>query len=191
MQGRRTRGGCGCFNTHTFPGERVQHPHFFLHKRLTAVALRFSGRSVSALAAAASSPYGSSPLPLKHDTGFECDRLMIGCSALSPASLGVLDLSVSSCWGGGNLWLWLFTSPFSRYFEWVYFHNRVLTYFLCVPSVFLYFSSIIHLNGKLFISCMLYLLYPSVIVFIVFIVNKQTTSIPRTFEKLATPLIGW
>ncbi len=103
-QGRRTRGRCGCFNTHTFPGERVQHPHFFysfsavLHKRLTAVALRFSGRSVSALAAAA-----SSPLPLKHDTGFECDRLMIGCSALSPASLGVLDLSVSSCWGGGNL----------------------------------------------------------------------------------------
>ncbi|CAM4719466.1 unnamed protein product [Leuciscus chuanchicus] len=37
------------------------------------------------------------PLPLKHDTGFECDRLMIGCSALSPASLGVLDLSISSC----------------------------------------------------------------------------------------------
>ncbi len=35
---------------------------------------------------------------------------------------------------------------------------------------------------------MLYLLYPSVIVLIVFIVNKQTTSIPRTFEKLATPL---
>ncbi len=56
-----------------------------MHKRLTAVALRFSGRSVSALAAAA-----SSPLPLKHDTGFECDRLMIGCSALSPASLGVI-----------------------------------------------------------------------------------------------------
>ncbi len=54
--------------------------------------------------------------------------------------------------------------------------------------MFLYFSSITHLNGKLFISCMLYLLYPSVIVFIVFIVNKQTTSIPRTFEKLATPL---
>ncbi len=53
---------------------------------------------------------------------------------------------------------------------------------------FLYFSSIIHLNGKLFISCMLYLLYPSVIEFIFFIVNKQTTSIPRTFEKLATPL---
>ncbi len=46
-QGRRTRGGCGCFNTHTFPDERVQHPHFFcsfyavLHKRLTAVAPRF------------------------------------------------------------------------------------------------------------------------------------------------------
>ncbi len=57
--GRRTRGGCGCFNTHTFPGERVQHPHFFLHKRLTAVALCFSGRSVSALAAAASSPLPS------------------------------------------------------------------------------------------------------------------------------------
>ncbi len=37
---------------------------------------------------------------------------------------------------------------------------------------------------------MLYLLYPSVIVFIVFIVNKQTTSIPCTFEKLATPLAG-
>ncbi len=54
---------------------------------------------------------------------------------------------------------------------------------------FLYFSSIIHLNGKLFISCMLYLLYPSVIEFIFFIVNKQTTSIPRTFEKLATPLV--
>ncbi len=35
---------------------------------------------MSALAAAA-----SSLLPLKHDTGFECDRLMIGCSALSPA----------------------------------------------------------------------------------------------------------
>ncbi len=35
---------------------------------------------------------------------------------------------------------------------------------------------------------MLYLLYPSVIEFIFFIVNKQTTSIPRTFEKLATPL---
>ncbi len=70
----------------------------------------------------------------------------------------------------------------------MYFHNRVLTYFLCVPSVFLYFCSITHLNGKLFISCMLYILYPSVIVFIVFIVNKQTTSIPRTFEKLATPL---
>ncbi len=65
----------------------------------------------------------------------------------------------------------------------------VLTYFLCVLSVFLYFFSITHLNGKLFISCMLYLLYPSVIVCIVFIVNKQTTSIPRTFEKLATPLI--
>ncbi len=47
LQGRRTRGGCGCFNTHTFPDERVQHPHFFcsfyavLHKRLTAVAPRF------------------------------------------------------------------------------------------------------------------------------------------------------
>ncbi len=47
IQGRRTRGGCGCFNTHTFPDERVQHPHFFcsfyavLHKRLTAVAPRF------------------------------------------------------------------------------------------------------------------------------------------------------
>ncbi len=54
--------------------------------------------------------------------------------------------------------------------------------------MFLYISSITHLNGKLFISCMLYLLYPSVIVFIFFIVNKQTTSIPRTFEKLATPL---
>ncbi len=63
---------------------------------------------------------------------------------------------------------------------------RVLTYFL---SVFLYFSSITHLNGKLFISCMLYLLYPSVIVFIVFIVNKQTTSIPHTFEKLVMPLV--
>ena len=24
-QGRRTRGGCGCFNTHTFLSERVQH----------------------------------------------------------------------------------------------------------------------------------------------------------------------
>ncbi len=35
---------------------------------------------------------------------------------------------------------------------------------------------------------MLYLLYPSVIVFIIFIDNKQTTSIPRTFEKLATLL---
>ncbi len=79
------------------------------------------------------------PLPLKHDTGFECDRLMIGCSALSPASLGVLDLSVSSCWGGGNLRLWLFTSPFSRYFEWMYFHNRVLTYFLCSECVFILF----------------------------------------------------
>ncbi len=47
MQGRRTRGGCGCFNTHTFRDERVQHPHFFCsfsavsHKRLTAVAPRF------------------------------------------------------------------------------------------------------------------------------------------------------
>ncbi len=46
-QGRRTRGGCGCFNTHTFRDERVQHPHFFCsfsavsHKRLTAVAPRF------------------------------------------------------------------------------------------------------------------------------------------------------
>ncbi len=61
---------------------------------------------------------------------------------------------------------------------------------VCSECVFfLYFSSIIHLNGKLFISCMLYLLYPSVIEFIFFIVNKQTTSIPRTFEKLATPLL--
>ena len=40
IEARRTRGGCGCFNTHTFPGERVKHPHFFcsfstvLHKRL-------------------------------------------------------------------------------------------------------------------------------------------------------------
>ncbi len=46
--------------------------------------LQYRTPLVSALAAAA-----SSPLPLKHDTGFECDRLMIGCSALSPASLGV------------------------------------------------------------------------------------------------------
>ncbi len=60
---------------------------------------------------------------------------------------------------------------------------------VCSECVFTRFSSITHLNGKLFISCMLYLLYPSVIVFIVFIVNKQTTSIPRTFEKLATPLV--
>ncbi len=67
-------------------------------------------------------------------------------------------------------------------------YYRALTYFLCVLSVFLYFSSITHLNEKLFISCMLYLLYPSVIVFIDFIVNKQTTSILRTFEKLAMPL---
>ncbi len=141
------RGWCGCFNTHTFPGERVQHPHFFFAQTPYSSRSSFLWPLCSALAAAA-----SSPLPLKHDTGFECDRLMIGCSALSPASLGVLDLSVSSCWGGGNLWL--FTSPFSRYFEWVYFHNRVLTYFLCVPSVFLYFSSIIHLNGEAF-----YILY--------------------------------
>ncbi len=76
------------FNTRTFSAVFPQ----FCTNALTAVALRFSGRSVSALAAAA-----SSPLPLKHDTGFECDRLMIGCSALSPASLGVLDLLVSSC----------------------------------------------------------------------------------------------
>ncbi len=50
----------------TFPGERVQHPHFFLHKRLTAVALHFSGRSVSALAAAASSPLPSPPSQTWH-----------------------------------------------------------------------------------------------------------------------------
>ncbi len=77
----------------------------------------------------------------------------------------------------------------------MYFHNRVLTYFLCVPSVFLYFSSITHLNGKLFISCMLYLLYPSVIVFIIFIVkgavcriltllkHKNTIICLQTFRK--------
>lgn len=27
-QGRCTRGGYGCFNTHTFPSERVQNPNF-------------------------------------------------------------------------------------------------------------------------------------------------------------------
>ena len=29
---------------------------------------------------------------LKHDTGFGTDRLMIGCSALSPASLAIVQL---------------------------------------------------------------------------------------------------
>ncbi len=90
-QGRRTRGETPTlfpvrgFNTRTFL-------QFF--RSFAQTLLRFSGHSVSgnALAAAA-----SSPLPLKHDIGFERDRLMIGCSALSPASLGVLDLSVSSC----------------------------------------------------------------------------------------------
>ncbi len=85
-------GDVGVLTPTLFPVRGFNTRTFFLHKRLTAVALRFSGRSVSALAAAA-----SSPLPLKHDTGYECDRMMIGCSALSPASLGVLDLSVSSC----------------------------------------------------------------------------------------------
>ncbi len=98
------------FNTRTFSAVFPQ----FCTNALQQSLLHFSGRSVSGIALAATA---SSSLPLKHDTGFECDRLMIGCSALSPASLGVLDLSVSSCWGGGNLWLWLFTSPFTRYFE--------------------------------------------------------------------------
>ncbi len=101
------------FNTHTFSAVFTQ----FCTNALQQSLLGFSGRSVSGSALAVAA---YSPLPLKHDTGFECDRLMIGCSALSPASLGMLDLSVSSCWGGGNLWLWLFTSPFSRYFEWAF-----------------------------------------------------------------------
>ncbi|XP_051977334.1 uncharacterized protein LOC127639391 [Xyrauchen texanus] len=66
------------FNTHTFSA--------VLHKRLTIAAppclwpLCVCARCSCLL-----------PLPLKHHTGFECDRLMIGCSTLSPASLGVLD----------------------------------------------------------------------------------------------------
>ncbi len=87
QQGRRTRGGCECFNTHTFPGERVQHPHFFPFFRSFAQT-PYSSRSpfLWPLCVCLLSP----PLPLKHDTGFECDRLMIGCSALSLASLRVL-----------------------------------------------------------------------------------------------------
>ncbi len=46
-QGRRTRGGCGCFNTQTFPGERVQHPHFFCSFAQTP----YSSRSSVSLAA--------------------------------------------------------------------------------------------------------------------------------------------
>ncbi len=97
-QGRRTLFPVRGFNTRTFSAVFPQ----FCTNALQHSLLRFSGRSVSGSALAAAA---SSPLPLKHDTGFECDRLMIGCSALSPASLGVLDLSVSSCWEGGNLWL--------------------------------------------------------------------------------------
>lgn len=96
------------FDTRTFS---AVFPQFCTNALLQSL-LRFCCRSVSALAAAASSP------SLSNDTGFEFAQLMIGCSALSLASLGVL--SVSSCWGGGNLLLWLFTSPFSRYFEWVF-----------------------------------------------------------------------
>ncbi len=78
------------FNTHTFSAVFTQ----FCTNALQQSLLGFSGRSVSGSALAVAA---YSPLPLKHDTGFECDRLMIGCSALSPASLGMLDLSVSSC----------------------------------------------------------------------------------------------
>ncbi|KAA0712411.1 hypothetical protein E1301_Tti023107 [Triplophysa tibetana] len=66
-----------------------------------SVVLRFTDSSVTALDAA-----DSSPLPLKQDTGFECDRMMIGCSALSPASLGVLSLATPLV-GGMRLVQWM------------------------------------------------------------------------------------
>ncbi len=156
-QGRRTRGGCGCFNTHTFLGERVQHPHFFRSFAQTP----YSSRSPFLWPLCVCARCGcllSPPSQTWH-------RLMIGCSALSPASLGVLDLSVSSCWGGENLCYGYLHLPFPGTLNECIF-TTVLTYFLCVPSVFLYFSSNIHLNGKLlylvcYTFCTLLSLYSS------------------------------
>ncbi len=118
------------FNTRTFSAVFPQ----FCTNALQQSLLRFSGRSVSTLAAAA-----SSPLPLKHDTGFECDRLMIGCSALSPASLGVLDLSVSSCWGGGNLCYGYLHLPFPGTWMSVFSQQSFDLFSVCSECVFILF----------------------------------------------------
>ena len=110
------------FNTRTFSAVFPQ----FCTNALLQSFLRFSGRSVCQR----SLRLPPLPLPLKHDTGFECDRLMIGCSALSPASLGVLDVSPARVEAGTWLKLLeclsLFTSPLSRYFEWVFMLWRFL-----------------------------------------------------------------
>ncbi len=158
------------FNTHTFSAVFLQ----FCTNALQH-ALRFSGRSVSALAAAASSQTWHRLWVWPADDWLFCLK-----SRLSLWFIGQLVLRRR------DLRLWLFYISLFQVLWMSVFSQQ--SFDLCSECVFTRFSSITHLNGKLFISCMLYLLYPSVIVFIVFIVNKQTTSIPRTFEKLATPL---
>ena len=99
-QGRRTHRGTLLpvrgFNTHTF---FAVYPQFCTNASLQS--LSFSGRSVSDLLQL---PPLSSPscCCFRHDTGFGTDRLMIGCSALSPASLAMLDVLFSLCWWCGN-----------------------------------------------------------------------------------------
>ena len=104
LQGRRTRGGCGCFNTHTFFQWEGSTPTPFLQIFCSFTQTHHYRRSVS-LAALCLLAAELPPLFcrwFKHDTGFGTDWLMIGCSALCPASLSVLDLLFSSCWWNGN-----------------------------------------------------------------------------------------
>ena len=88
-----------------FPGERVQHPHFFcrlsavLHKCLSTVALCLCSLQLPPLSSLSCCCF-------RHDTGFGTDRLMIGCSALSPASLAGLDVLLSSGVYLGQVFPW-------------------------------------------------------------------------------------
>ncbi len=130
-QGRRTRGGCGCFNTHTFLGERVQHPHFF--RSFVTNALQQS-LSVS-LAALCLRSLRLPPLPSLSNMTPADDWLFCLKSRLSWCVRFIGQLMLRR----RELMLWLFTSPFSRYFEWVYFHNSFDLFSVCSECVFIFF----------------------------------------------------
>ncbi len=82
-------GDVGVLTPTLFPVRRFNTRTFFFAVLLKRITVSLVQSSLAALCLRSLRLLLSSPL--KNDTGFECDRLMIGCSALSPASLCVLD----------------------------------------------------------------------------------------------------